>query len=177
MHTKYKTTIVEIEWMNGKTRECRTNLSKEFLDVAVSRKGNLGMHEILYEVKHVDILNQRERIRLLRRSCRGIRRDGLPLPWHRGNVDITMGRSWNKVPRKDRRSCRWNSDNCGSWSALNGCLGKKQVDTWLEDTLFPLPLAFTDATSLSLVGGAGFSFFFGSSSNSKTSRVDEARLL
>ena len=111
--------------MNWKTRECRTDLSKEFLDAAVSWTGNLGPHEILCEVDHVDILNQRERRRLLQRSCGGIQSDGLPFSWHRGNVDIAMGRSWNKVPRKGRKSCRWTSDNCGSWSTLNGCLGKR----------------------------------------------------
>ena len=78
--------------MNGKTRECRTYLSKEFLDAAVSRRGNLGPHEILYEVPHVNILNQRERRRLLQRSCGGIWSDSLPLAWHGGNCDIAWSR-------------------------------------------------------------------------------------
>ena len=29
------------------------------------------------------------------------------------------------VPRRGRRSCHWASDNCGSWSALNGGLGER----------------------------------------------------
>ena len=51
--------------MSGKTKECCTNLSMKVLDAAVSWRGNLGLHEILYELPHVDILNQRERRRHL----------------------------------------------------------------------------------------------------------------
>ena len=74
--------------MNGKTKECRTDISKEFLDVAVGRKGNLSSHEILYELPHVDILNQIERKRLLERSCGCIRCDDLPFARHNGDVTL-----------------------------------------------------------------------------------------
>ena len=107
--------------MNRKTIECRTNLSKEFLDAAVSWRGNLGPHEILYKLFHVNILNQREKRRFLRRSCGGIWSDGLLLARHGGNGDTAMGKSRNMVPRRGR----WTSDNWGSWSALNGGLGEK----------------------------------------------------
>ena len=100
--------------MNRITRECRTDLSKEFMDAAVSWRGNLGPHEVLYELPYIDILNQRERRRFFQSSCRGILSDGVPLAWHGGNGDTAMGRSWNMVLRKDKRSCRWTSDNCGS---------------------------------------------------------------
>ena len=43
--------------MNGKIGECWIDLSKEFLDAAVGRRGYLGPHEILYELLHVDIFN------------------------------------------------------------------------------------------------------------------------
>ena len=47
--------------MNGTTRECSTDFNKESLDAAVGRRGNLGPHGILYELPHVDILNQKEK--------------------------------------------------------------------------------------------------------------------
>ena len=43
--------------MKGKIGEWRIDLSKELLDAAVGRRGNLGPHEILYELSHVDIFN------------------------------------------------------------------------------------------------------------------------
>ena len=51
-----KKTSVELYGMNGITRKCCIDLSKEFLDAAVGRRGNLGRHEILYELPHVNIL-------------------------------------------------------------------------------------------------------------------------
>ena len=56
-----------------KTKERNTNLGKEFLNVAVSWRGNLGLHEILNELPHVHIINQIENRWLLRGCDKGIR--------------------------------------------------------------------------------------------------------
>jgi hypothetical protein len=52
---------METHRMNGKKQKHDTHLGKEFLDVAVGRRGTLGAHEILYELPHVHILNQKKR--------------------------------------------------------------------------------------------------------------------
>ena len=83
--------------MNGKTKECRTDLSKEFLDAAVGQRSNLGPHKILYELLHVDIHNQRERRRLTGRSRRCIGCYGLPIARHGGEGHSAMRRSRNMV--------------------------------------------------------------------------------
>ena len=83
--------------MKNKARERHINLGKEFLDLAVDQRGNLGPHKFLYKLTHVNILNQRKRRRLIGRSCGGIGCNGLPLARHGGECYSAVGRSKNKV--------------------------------------------------------------------------------
>jgi hypothetical protein len=56
-------------------------------------------HEVLYELPHIDILNQRERRRFLERSCRCMGRDGLPLARH--------GREGHSIKKQEQSQEQW----------------------------------------------------------------------
>ena len=150
-----------ISWNEWKNKRIRTDLSKEFLDASVGQRGNLSLHEVLYKLLHVDILNQRERRRLLGRSCGCIGRDGLPLARHRGDGHPAMGRSMINVGSNGRKSCWWTSDNSCGWicSALNGSLIVETGGHLTGDNPFTFPLTFC-GTNFFDNGGRGWIIVF-----------------
>ena len=162
--------------MNGITRECRTDLRKEFLDAAVGRRGNLGPLKILYELTHVDILNKKMiywkkllRYRVQQPSfCEAQR-----------GVSLCYGKEQGQDRSKRKKNCSWIVNNSCSWScnALNGGLSVRTAGHLIGGH----PLAFTFTLyrpNLFHNGGKNWVFvFFRLIFQFNNLQVEESRLL